>query len=80
MSEIFETDVNGDGVDDTVNVTVDADGGLLTTADTNADGLVDMATYDADADGVFETAAVDTNFDGEADHVYTGDSAGYASA
>lgn len=76
----FEYDVNGDGIDDVIEVTVDADGGILAGADTNADGLIDLATYDVNGDGVFEAAAADTNYDGVADAVFTqGPDGGYVS-
>lgn len=78
MSEFIEVDVNNDGVDDLIQVDVDADGGITALADTNGDGLVDIVTYDADGDGVAEVSVVDSDYDGVADHTqYSG---GFASA
>ena len=69
MSEFIEVDVNGDGVDDLVQVTEYADGGILSQADTNGDGIIDVAAYDEDGDGVPEVSAEDTDYDGQADVV-----------
>lgn len=69
MSEFIEVDVNGDGVDDLVQVTEYGDGSILSQADTNGDGLIDVAAYDEDGDGVPEVSAEDTNYDGEVDVV-----------
>ncbi|BCJ66016.1 hypothetical protein [Polymorphospora rubra] len=72
MVEFIETDVDGDGYDDLVRVEVDEHGGILAQADTNGDGIIDMATYDVNGDGVAEYAEVDTDYDGIADVSYTG--------
>lgn len=67
MSEFIEVDVNGDGVDDLVKVTEFDDGSILSQADTNGDGLIDVAAYDYDGDGVPEETAEDLDYDGDVD-------------
>ncbi|HEX5598699.1 MAG TPA: hypothetical protein VFX61_22170 [Micromonosporaceae bacterium] len=80
MSEIFEVDVNNDGVEDVVQVQELADGGTMILVDTNADGMVDVAAYDADGDGVIDAIAIDTDFDGTADETYVAGAGDYTSA
>lgn len=75
MSEFFEVDINNDGIEDTVVVEETSDGVML-MADTNADGLVDVAALDVDSDGAFDVVAVDTNYDGVADESYAADGNG----
>src|SRR3712207_1308461 len=52
MSDVFEMDVNGDGVDDVVVAQEYADGSVLSVADTDGDGVADIVAYDAEGDGV----------------------------
>ncbi|MFF5225250.1 hypothetical protein [Dactylosporangium sp. NPDC000521] len=52
MSEIYEYDVDGDGVNDVVEVTQYSDGSTLVVADVDGDGYGDIAVYDEDGDGV----------------------------
>ena len=52
MSEIYEYDVDGDGVNDVVEVTQYSDGSTLVVADVDGDGYADIAVYDEDGDGV----------------------------
>ncbi|WP_433616165.1 hypothetical protein ACQP2P_13880 [Dactylosporangium sp. CA-139114] len=52
MSEIYEYDVDGDGVNDVVEVTQYSDGSTLVVADVDGDGSSDIAIYDEDGDGV----------------------------
>jgi hypothetical protein len=52
MSEIYEYDVNDDGLADVVEVTQYSDGSTLVVADVDGDGYGDIAAYDEDGDGV----------------------------
>lgn len=60
--EIFETDINGDGVDDLVAYEVLDDGGLVVAADVDGDGQFDLVAYDQDGDGVPDEIWADADF------------------
>jgi len=66
-SETYEADVNGDGVDDTIDVQQDSSGGTEYLIDTNGDGTADVQGYDEDSNGTIDYVEADTNGDGTAD-------------
>jgi hypothetical protein len=81
VSEVFEMDVNGDGIDDQVVAQEYADGSIVSMADTDGDGEYDIAAYDADGDGVPEEVydandytASDTSYAGDSEASYAADS------